>query len=217
MKHQVMGLLIAGLCLSAAVQARTWTNAEGKTLEADIVKVKDGKVYLKLAANHKICPLDLGVLSDADQEYIKQYEQDRQEQERAAKLAARRARWEDDYDDVKEEAEKYGLPIFLLYTAPEWCGYCVKLEEHILSQKAFEEYANGNLVLFVADFSESRDKERWEDKYPELIKNFPVGGYPCAYLISASGKKLGKIGGYDSGWSVQDYIAKLENFKKSDK
>ena len=205
--------VVAVLALSTAVQARTWTNTEGQTLEADLVRVKGDTVYLELAANGQIRPLKISLLSEADQEFIRQYERDQLDKQKAEALAGRKARWQDDYEDAQAEAEEFGLPILLLYTAPEWCGYCVRLEENILSQKAFQEYANANLVLFIADFSEAGDAEDWKEEYPKLIADFPCGGYPCAYLMTRDGKKLGRISGYDSEWSIQDYIDKLEKQK----
>lgn len=201
--------------LSAGVQGRTWTNRKGKTLEADLVRVRGDTVYLEM--NGKIKPLKISLLCDADQEFIKQYEKEQAEKKKAEEFAKRkakrRAKWLDDYDDVKAEAEEFGLPIFLLYTAPEWCGYCVELESNILNKSDFKKYANANLVLFIADFSSSGTADDWKEDYPQLAKDFPCSGYPRAYLISTGGKKLGSIGGYDSEWSVQDYIDKLENFK----
>lgn len=213
MRTAVLFVLVA--CLAGtAVQARTWTNTEGKTLEAELVKVENGQVYLKLAKNRKVHPLKIDSLSDADQKFIKQYLKDKVAQQRANELAKRRAKWLTDYEDVKAESEEFDLPILLLFTAPEWCGYCVMLEDNILAQNEFEEYANRNLVLFLADFSKSSDADDWAEEYPQLKRDYPVTAYPCAFLISSSGKQLGRIGGCDSEWTPRDYIDKLEGYRK---
>ena len=53
------------------LEARTWTDAKsGKKIEAEFVSASGGKVTLKLA-NGKTVPLDLGRLSQADQDFIK--------------------------------------------------------------------------------------------------------------------------------------------------
>ncbi len=214
MKKFTLLALMGAMAFSLGGWARTWTNTDGKTLEAELVRVKGDTVYLKIAKSGKIHPLEISMLSADDQEYIKQYEKDEAARQKAEKLSKRRAKWLDEYDDAKAEAEEYDLPIMLLYTAPAWCGYCVRLEDNILSQKLFEEYADRNLVLFLADFSENRDAENWKEDYPQLIKDFPCSGYPCAYLMTADGKQLGQISGYDSNWSIQDYINKLDGFRK---
>ena len=214
MKGKVMSIAVAALVVVAAgVQARVWTNDGGKTLEAELVRVKNGKVFLKLAKNRQIHPLPISSLSEADQEFIKQHEKELVAQAKAEELAKRKAKWLTDYDDAKAESAKFDLPILLLYTAPDWCHYCVVFEENILEEDEFEDYARSNLVLLLADFSKPGDADDWAEDYPQLAKDFPVGGLPGTYLISTSGEKLGKIGGCDSKWSPGDYIGKLEGFK----
>lgn len=205
---------LAAVFAGTSVQARIWTNTAGQTLEAELVKVERGQVYLRLAKDRKVHPLKIDSLSDADQEFIKQYEKDMASQQKANELAKRKAKWLTDYDDVKAESEEFDLPILLLYTAPEWCGYCVMLEDNILGQNEFEEYAKRNLVLFLADFSKSSDAEDWAEEYPQLKKDYPVSGYPCAFLISPSGKQLGRISGCDSEWTPSDYIEMLQGYRK---
>lgn len=214
MKMRYACILLSVFSVVITAPARTWTNSEGKSLEAELVQVKDDLVYLRLDKKGKIYPLQISQLSQADQEYIRQYEADRIAREKAEKMAKRRARWHDEYEDAQAEAMEYDLPILLLYTAPEWCGYCVMLEKGILGKDEFEEYANGNLVLLIADFSNPGDADDWKEEYPELIRDFPCSGYPCVYLMNPAGEKLGRIGGYDDEWSVQDYIGKLEKFRK---
>jgi len=49
---------------------RTWTDAKtGRTLEADFVGVKDGKVMVR-NRNGKVIPIDLSLLSKSDQEFV---------------------------------------------------------------------------------------------------------------------------------------------------
>jgi protein disulfide-isomerase len=191
------------------VQARTWTNTEGKTLEADLVRVKAETVFLKLTKNHQIKTLDISKLSQNDQDYIDEYLQEQSRKLKAQELRERTAKWHDNYADAKVEAEQFNLPILLLYTAPEWCGYCVKLEDRVFKTSDFKKFAKQNLVLLVADFSEERDKKKWMKKNSMLVDKFKASGYPCTYFISAKLEKLGKLGGYEEKWSTEVYIEKI--------
>ncbi|MCF7847231.1 MAG: thioredoxin family protein [Kiritimatiellales bacterium] len=202
-------------CFAVGVQARVWTNAEGKTVEAELQRVKDDIVFLKIARTRKIHPFEIDKLSEADQEYIAQHLRNMEERLKAQRLKERSSRWLTDYEKVQAEAKEYDLPILLLYTAPAWCGYCVILEDNILNKSEFRDYAKGNLVLFMADFSKKSDGEHWAKKYPELKKGFPCSGYPCAFLISPDGKNLGRIGGCDKEWTPEVYIEKLEGFRNA--
>lgn len=197
------------VCVVISVQARTWTNAEGKTLEADLVRVKDGKAYLKLAQNRQIHPLNISDLSADDQSYIDAYQQEQLKKLEAQALLERKVKWHDNYADAKVEAEKLNLPILLLYTAPEWCGYCVKLEDRVFETSDFKRFSKGNLVLLIADFSKESDKKKWMKNNSVLADKFKASGYPCTYIISSDLKKLGKLGGYEEEWSTKVYIEKM--------
>lgn len=207
---RTLTFIAAIFIMASGAGARTWTNAAGKTLEADLVRVSGDLVYLKIARNGNIHSVPIASLSESDQTFIKKYQKDQADQQRAEELAKRRAKWLTDYDDVQAEAKKYNLPILLLYTAPQWCGYCQMLEENILKKREFEEYASRHLVLFLADFSEKSDEKRWEKKHPELIKNFPVKGFPTVYVIAPSGENLGKLVGCNTDWTPKDYLERLE-------
>lgn len=69
-KHNYLtaGALCA-LALMTAAEARTWTNAQGKTLEADFVKLDGAKVVLKLS-NGQTRSIVLAQLSQADKDFV---------------------------------------------------------------------------------------------------------------------------------------------------
>ena len=64
--------LLAALCLlSAPAWARTWTDTQGRTLEAELVSATVTEVTLKLDSNQKVVTLPLVRLSAADLDYLK--------------------------------------------------------------------------------------------------------------------------------------------------
>jgi len=192
------------------VQARMWTNAEGKTLEAELVRVKDGRVFLKLAKNRQIHPFEITKLSEADQAFIEEYKQGLAEKLKAEARKERKAKWHEDFESAKAEAEELDLPILFLYTAPEWCGYCVKLEDRVFKSRDFKEFANKNLVLLVADFSQKNDKEEWLEENTQISSKYKAGGYPTMFFITNDAGKLGVLGGFESEWSIEIYIEKIK-------
>lgn len=117
--------------------------------------------------------------------------------------------WHDNFTDAKAEAEELNLPILLVYTAPEWCGYCVKLDDRLFDTSKFKKFSNGNLVLLIADFSKKSDKENWLKENAGCADKFKAPGLPCTYVISSDLNKLGKLGGYESEWSMDVYIEKI--------
>lgn len=62
--------------LGPLIDQRKWTNSDGKTISASVVKYADGVLTFKLY-NNKIVDYEIGNLSEADQEMIKKAAEDR--------------------------------------------------------------------------------------------------------------------------------------------
>ena len=60
--------------------ARTWTDVKGRTIEAEIVR-KDGDVVVVKKGGKEV-RLPLKVLSDADKEYVEEWEEENGESEK---------------------------------------------------------------------------------------------------------------------------------------
>lgn len=125
------------------------------------------------------------------------------------------ATWVADTKQAKAEAAKYDLPILLLYTAPSWCSYCKKLENEILAKDEFMAYANKNLVLLIADYSDRAEGATWGEQNKDLLETCPIQGYPQMYLLSSAAANLGSVQFYEPEWSIQDYLDKIEMLQKS--
>jgi hypothetical protein len=68
--------LLAGIVLAGSAPARTFTNTEGKTIEAEVVRATDKQVMLRLE-NHRSVTIDLATLSAEDQAYIQEWQANR--------------------------------------------------------------------------------------------------------------------------------------------
>ena len=70
MRTMVLGCALVAL-LAASAEARVWTDTSGSIrVEAELVNVKDGRVYLR-KPDGKIATVELQKLSPQDQEFIK--------------------------------------------------------------------------------------------------------------------------------------------------
>lgn len=212
MKAWIVGTVVLGLVLGT--NARTWTSVDGKTVDAELVRVMDGKAYLRPAGRDKLYPFEISQLSKADQDYIKRTEQEAADELEAKLRKARKVKWHTDFNDALAEAEETGYPIMFVYTAPSWCGWCRVLENNIFEQAEFKDYAKENLVCFVADFSDRNEGDRWKEDNADLVEKYPIRGFPRTYILAPNGRKFGVIGGAEKEWGPQDFITKIENFKK---
>lgn len=198
--------------LVGGVQARTWNKADGSTFKGDLFRVLEKSVRIKVPKVDAVQVYDIQQLSADDQAYIELQRKIRAEKKQAWPEVSkdRTAQWLTDVDAAKAEAEKYDLPILLLYTAPSWCGYCRKLDDQLIKQNEFTTYANQNLVLLLVDCSDREAGKKWEAEHQELVESCPINGFPHTYLLTPAAEKLGSIQYYEPKWSIQDYIDKIE-------
>jgi thioredoxin-related protein len=198
-----INVLSAFALLNLPLQAeyRNWSNTEGVTLEAELVKVEGSNVTLRLRsgklttfAESKLCP--------ADREFARSNTAKPQEEAKSSLPANRKAKWLTRMEKAQEEAKATGLPILILFTGTSWCPYCIKLEKEVFSEKAFKSFADENLVLLIADFEPGGETKNRELK--KLAEEFGVKGYPTYFLIDATGTRLAS-GGYHDGINPKSF------------
>lgn len=213
MKAILIGLLMLGQTLALA-ELRSWTNTEGKTVEAslvDLVTAADGTVAaakIRLASG-QIFNLPVSQLSAPDQDYLKAEFAARAEKAKAALLTNRKAKWLDNWQKAQQEAKETGLPILLFMTGSDWCGYCVELKREVFEEKVFQKFADQNLVLMVADFPQSiRQSKSLVEQNEKLKKQFPISGYPTIFLVKAD-QVIGRAGS-TGGATAKEYVEKLQ-------
>lgn len=117
--------------------------------------------------------------------------------------------WLTDFDKAKELAAEKELPILVNFSGSDWCRWCVKLSDEVLTHDEFAEYASENLVLFVADFprfSEQDEDEAAQNQ--ELADTYGIRGFPTVLLLDAEGNLLAQTG-YQQG-GPEAYVTHLQ-------
>lgn len=122
--------------------------------------------------------------------------------------------WMHDFEAAKAKAVAEGKPIFINFTGTDWCGWCIKLEKEVFSKKAFQEYAEENLVLVEVDFPKKKKQSaELKAQNAKLDQEYGVEGYPTLYLLDAQGNKLTEDIGYRSG-GAEAYVKHLKSLLK---
>ena len=117
--------------------------------------------------------------------------------------------WMTDFAAAKIKAAAEQKPLLLDFTGSDWCGWCIKLDEEVFSQKEFKEFAADNLVLVELDFP--RDKEQSEDLKAQnkaLAEKYGIRGFPTILVLSSKGELIEKTG-YQRGGS-EAYVAHIK-------
>ncbi len=117
--------------------------------------------------------------------------------------------WIDNFETARAEAKAFGLPIFAFFTGSDWCGWCVRLHKEVLGEKAFQNFAAENLILFEADFPRGKKLAKETVKQnEELAAKYGVQGFPTVFLLDAEGKTLGQTGYRPGG--AKEYVKHLK-------
>ncbi|MHA3773999.1 thioredoxin family protein [Verrucomicrobiota bacterium sgz303538] len=128
----------------------------------------------------------------------------------SAALAA--AGWDDNYEKAVAKAKAENKMLLLDFTGSDWCGWCMKLDKEVFSQKAFKDYAKQNLVLLEVDFPQGKRQTRNLKEQNEKLKNeHSITGFPSIVVLNPEGQKVGRLGYTPGGPNA--FIAKLEALK----
>lgn len=104
--------------------------------------------------------------------------------------------WHLSWPNARTVSQQQKRILLALFTGSDWCPWCVKLEEEILSTEAFRSYARENLILFKADFLQKPPVggDPWKQQNEMLASTYQINGYPSILLLSPSGTVLGRLG-----------------------
>ena len=129
-------------------------------------------------------------------------------------LAPAESTWLNDYKKAQQEAKANNKFLLLDFTGSDWCGWCKRLEQEILSQSQFENYARENLVLLEVDFPRAKPQSpELRKQNQELAQQYQVEGFPTIVVLSGDGQKLWQYDGYFPD-GLAAFIAQLEKLRK---
>ena len=132
----------------------------------------------------------------------------------AATAGASAAVWRNDYPGALKQAKAENKLVLLDFTGSDWCGWCIKFEQDVLSTPKFAAYAAHKLQLVRLDFPHhSPQPDALKRANAALYGQFRVDGFPTFILVNSSGKELGRQVGYLRG-GPDAFIAELENFSR---
>ena len=108
-------------------------------------------------------------------------------------------------------ARQTNRPVFVLFTGSDWCGWCIKLRNDVLTRPDFKKLAAEELILMFVDSPDGFAlPPRVKQAHEMLAQTLGAGGgVPHAILVSPDGKKLGDISGYRKETEYLDELRKI--------
>lgn len=114
------------------------------------------------------------------------------------------------FDAAKKAAVEQERPILVDFSGSDWCGWCIRLDNEVFSKSEFQQYAKGNLVLFLADFpARKKQSDEVKEQNNELREKYGIMGFPTVLLLDAEGKVLGRTGYRPGG--PEPYVEHLKS------
>jgi thioredoxin-related protein len=122
--------------------------------------------------------------------------------------------WAADLPKALAQAKAESKIVLLDFTGSDWCVWCIKFDDDILSQPEFAAYAKTNLVMVLLDFPNAKQQSDALKKTNQVLQEkFKVDGFPTYVALNPDGKEIGRQVGYLSG-GPQAFIAELKYFGK---
>ena len=120
----------------------------------------------------------------------------------------------DNLDEALAKAKAEGKLVYVCFSGSDWCHWCKKLEEEVLSDPLFVAGVMDDYVLVFIDSPQNKsllsDRAKAENK--KLVKKYGIKGYPTALILDGDGKKAGETG-YRAGGATK-YVEHLKSFRK---
>lgn len=103
--------------------------------------------------------------------------------------------WITDYQAALTQAKAEGKHVLIDFTGSDWCGWCIKLHDEILSQPEFAAYAEEHLVLLYLDFPRrTAQTDELKEQNQLLAQRFGVQGFPTLFLLDGEGTPVARLG-----------------------
>ena len=132
----------------------------------------------------------------------------------AREAAAGPALWRTDLSGALKQAQSENKLVLLDFTGSDWCPWCIKFDEEVLSTGKFAAYAGRKLELVKVDFPRHTPQTaELARANAALHQFFHVDGFPTYVLVDSSGKELGRQVGYQAG-GPDAFIAELDGFDR---
>ncbi len=129
----------------------------------------------------------------------------------APQQQAGQIQWYTNYQEAvaKAKAEKKSLVLF--FTGSDWCGWCKKMENEILSTGEFAKTAGNNFIFVMLDFPMNKTlPQNITDQNAELKQKYGITGYPTIIVLDSNENFVAETG-YRSGGgkAYADYLVGL--------
>ena len=131
----------------------------------------------------------------------------------AGPLTAAGGGWTSDFEAARKQAAAEHKDLLIDFTGSDWCTWCIKLRKEVFVQEPFGAGVKDKFVLVELDYPNDKSlvTESVAAQNAELLKRYPVKGYPTVLLCDAEGKPFASAG-YQPG-GPEKYLTLLDELR----
>lgn len=115
----------------------------------------------------------------------------------------------DNAEEAFRKAAETDKTVLLIFAGSDWCAPCIRFDKNILSDKQFQDFAAGRLVILKADFPQrkklSKALQQQNDALAEQYN--PAGIFPSLVLLRADHSVLKMLSYQDEASEL--FISKI--------
>lgn len=100
--------------------------------------------------------------------------------------------WQSDVTTALLAAQEEEKPVLLYFSGEEWCCWCKKLEQNIMTSQDFQTRIANRFVLVKISFPQKL-AARTEESLA-LAAAYEVASLPTMVVVSCTGEVLGRVG-----------------------
>lgn len=112
--------------------------------------------------------------------------------------------WPTDVAAAQKKAQAENKSLLLFFTGSDWCGYCIKLEEAVLTKEGTTEKISEKFVPVVLDFPAKKEiPAELKAQNDALKKQLGIRGFPTLMAVDPDLLPFGQIVGFrepDAFW-----------------
>lgn len=118
--------------------------------------------------------------------------------------------WMTDFQAAKAKAKAESKPIFVYFTGSDWCPWCIKMNQQILSTADFQNALSQKVVFVKVDFPRKTQLDKaTKEQNDKLSKEFDVHGFPTVILLDSNANRIEKLGFQAGGGAM--YAKKVQD------
>jgi len=119
----------------------------------------------------------------------------------------------DNLPEALKSAKANNKSVFMVCSGSDWCGWCKRLEQEVLSSEVFRAKMAGGYELVYIDMPQDKTLlSDWAREHNQAVcEEYKVPGFPSCFILDADGKVLSRLG-YEKG-GADNYVKTIDYLK----